>query len=327
MSRDGRHEHPRNPFSSMVRAMEAAQKLGLSAPPPPAEFWRAVFMEHEDTKLQYKSSDDADWIPPNDVSPRPSGFVVTKPRPQIPNRPIGIENQRYLGSFKITEATKAEFRKRWRQIVLENGEGTYRWYDTFDEAGEKPVSSFGGWQKTCSIYETDLDAVRLGFGEEPLSDEKVAELEAVYMADVLKGDARKAEVLAVEYRRRGNKEAALRVVTDGMKADDHDDGIWKNYDEDKRSQRNIDRRLMSMRNRIVGANGALYNTLDCGESNSKRACEKCGKAGALGSDYSIGCVLLCYVCRKLPRSEWPKPKPVVPFFTFTPAVQPKDQES
>ncbi len=310
------HDLPRNPFSSLVAVMEAARKLQKPAVPL-TEFWRAVFMDQEDRKLQFKSSDDADWVPPNDVSSRPSGFVVTKPRPKVPNRPLGIENRRYIGSFRVTEANKTENQRRWREILFTHGVGTYRWYDTLDEAGEKPIPPLGTWQKVLFIHEDDIETMRLGLGETPLSDEEVAELEASYMDDVRKGDARKAQTLAFEHDRRGNRKDAKRVAEDGMKADDYDAGIWKNYDEEKRAQRDIQRRLLDMHNRHAGLGGALYSTVDCGEADPKRMCEKCGKPGALGADATFAALWLCHACRRLPRSEWPKPKPlqITPFFT------------
>jgi len=280
---------------------------------PPAEFWRAVFL---DQKIDFSIPADKRPVPV-DLRQRPSGFMTS-----FQARPALIEEKRYLGSIKVVapegdDTRRAEddsTRRAMREFVMANGPGTYDYYDTLDEAGEKPVSARWRWRNTFS--EVDIEGMRLYPPENRLSDEEVADLEGCLQKAIEIGNAVPAERLAIEYRRRGLHKDVLRVTVAGMRAPDHDHGIWGSYDEGAKPLRNIQRRLMSMHNLSAPLGGSLYDTVDCGEADPKRECAKCGKSGALNADEAFSSLSLCHTCRKLPRSEWPSPKPIaVTMFT------------
>jgi hypothetical protein len=298
------------PFDSFVAVQEAAAKI--PQPPRPDHFWRAIFLDQE-----------RDWsVVPYDKRPKP---VDLMPRPPFfKDRPIGVDDKIYLRSVKVSKETEEENERIWRELVLKHGEGTYNFYDTFDEAGEHPIALFGWWS-VIFICGEDYEKIRLGIGAEPLSDARVEELRASLNADIILGDASGAEALALELERRGLLEEALAVSDKGRKAPDHDKGIWDEYREEKVSARNIQRRLLKITNRVFQRlhpkhrAGGLESLVDTGEADPKRECEKCGKKGALPAECVIGAVRLCYGCRRLPKSEWPNPKPIPSFFqSFTP---------
>ena len=291
-------------FDAFIAVQNAAAKIPQQ--PPPVEFWRAIFID-EDTDYDIPREERPK---PADVSPRPPGFK---------DRPIGIDNKRYLCSIKVSKETETENQSRWRELVLANGKGNYNFYDTIDATGEKPVSLFNWW-KVIFICGEDLEAMRLGIGD-PLTDERLEELELRVDADVERGDARSVELVATEYCRRGRYPEAIRAADYGGKASDFDPGIWETYLEEKAPDRNVQRRLLELRNRANrrmlphGYDGTLYSMVDCGEAAPSRECLKCKKKGALGSDVTFAAIPLCYSCRRLPRSEWPEPKPIPSFFT------------
>jgi len=274
-------------FDAFIAVQNAASKIPRS--PPPAEFWRAIFKDtHEDFE------EDRD---PGDLSPRPVGFK---------DRPIGIKSKRYLCSLKISKENERQNECFWRELVLASGQGTYNFYDTLDEAGEKPVDLFRWW-KIIFISGEDLEAMRLGIGD-PLSDEELERLELRVDTDVEKGDARSAELVAVEYLRRGRYVEAVRAASYGMKAPDYDPSIWDEYREEKVSERNIQRRLLETHNRAKGrsiprgVDGSLHSLVDCGEADESVECLKCKKKGALSAECVFGAPKLCYSCRRLPHS-------------------------
>lgn len=290
-------------FKSLRAVREAAERL--SGQPDPDKIWRAVFVDAEptnDIQVPPKLYDRIHW-----------------------GEKLG-ESKRYLGTIVIespvTKERQDEYEAQWRAMVLSHGSGTYNFFDCPTEDQDTPVSLFGSW-KVMFVDEADVQEYRLGLGQTPLTDEQVAELEATFMERVRAGDSTKAELLAFEYERRGMLKDARRVSLAGMDACDHDPGIWDEYREEKRPQRDVHRRLLALQNRVChkifkGPGATLYSTVDCGEADPERACEKCGKNGALPAQEVIGSVWMCYTCRRLPRSEWPQPKPLASFMHFTP---------
>lgn len=288
-------------FRSLRAVQEAAERL--PGQPAPDKVWRAVFLDAEPTHglpVPPKLYDRIHW-----------------------GQKLG-ESKRYLGTIVIespvTKERQAEYEAKWRSMVLSHGAGTYNFFDCPTEDQGTPVHFFGSW-KVMFVTEEDVQEYRLGLGQTPLTDEQVTELETTFMEAVHAGDATKAELLAFEYERRGMLKDARRVSLAGMDACDHDPGIWDEYREEKRPQRDVHRRLLALQNRVChkifkGPSATLYSTDDCGEADPERACEKCGKKGALPAQVVIGSVWMCYTCRRLPRSEWPQPKPIASFAAF-----------
>lgn len=237
---------------------------------------------------------------------------------------------RYLGTLKL--ARGEEWTWRWREIVSANGPGTYEILQFLDEACTKPAGLT--YYGTSFTDEEDIEGWRLYPKDWTLSDERRGALEHDLARAIAVGNAKPAEDLSVLYERVGRWEDVKRVTSAGLRAPDHDHGIWKFYDEDKRSLRNVHRRLLSRHNRAAAVihgpgNASLYSTVDCGEARPDRTCEKCAKLGALPAEDVIGSVWLCYGCRVLPRSEWPQPKPLKlppPLFqNFVPFERPERQ--
>lgn len=216
-----------------------------------------------------------------------------------------------------------------------NGPGNYEILEYLDEALTKPARL--NYFSTSPTYEEDIEGWRLYPQDWTLTDEQVADLEAGLAGAIAVGNAAPAEALSVFYERAERWQDVQRVCGAGLRAPDHDHGIWTFYDEAARPLRNMQRRLSSRsdraRKKIAGRFvERLYNTVDCGEADPRRSCEKCRKPGAFPADYAIGSVKLCYGCRKLPRSEWPKPKPLdIPVFfsgfkSFEKVEKPKKSE-
>lgn len=224
---------------------------------------------------------------------------------------------RFLGVLKLAHGE--DWTWRWRDLVCANGPGDYEILQYLDEALTKPAGlNYYGRSPT---YEEDIEGWRLYPKDWTLTDAQVADLEHGLAGAIAVGNAAPAEALSVFYERAERWEDVLRVCVAGLRAPDHDHGIWEFYDESARPLRNMQRRLSSRcdraRSKVRGKRvEKLYNTIDCGESDPRKNCEKCGKVGALAADYAIGSVMLCYGCRVLPRDQWPKPKSLnIPVFS------------
>lgn len=223
---------------------------------------------------------------------------------------------RYLGTIKIERGE--EWTWRWRDLVTANGPGKYEILTYLDEACRRPTGlTYYGVSFTD---EEDIEGWRLYPKDWTLTEAQVADLEHGLAGAIAVGNAAPAESLSLFYERAERWEDVKRVTSAGMRAADHDHGIWKFYDEGARSARNVHRRLLSRHNRAAAkihgpGRATLYSNVDCGEARPDKTCEKCAKLGALPAEDVIGAVWLCYVCRALPRSEWPEPKPLPALFS------------
>lgn len=208
--------------------------------------------------------------------------------------------RRFLGIVEL-EAGE-DWTEGWRNLASENGPGQYEILAYLDEALETPAGL--NYFFVAFVDEWSIEGWRLYPYGWSLGDEEIADLEAGLEGAIAVGNAAPAEMLVVTYERLGRWEDVERVADAGMRAPDHDHGIWRFYDQDKRSLRNVQRRLLEARNRasrkLRGPGGALYSTVDVGEADPSRSCEKCGKKGALPGGFSLGRSWVCHGC--LPSS-------------------------
>lgn len=185
-------------------------------------------------------------------------------------------------------------------------------------SGDGPRSPFDSLARIAELGAAQRRALPQ---EDESTTPSVDELLAFVRPLVLSGNQDEVDVvfavLVAKKHWRKTRELAGRA----MGLIDNLPGVWgdgADYLPEKKSLRNVSRRLLEIHNKAVygmGSQDFLYSTGDRGEWDEKHPCEVCAKTPSLAHAEVFGARRLCPDCTKKPFRELP-PRIEKPQFSF-----------